>query len=281
MTFTGTGTSTPSFIPALSPLASALGIGSQPAVLNLAGGAGPTMTGCLESAVRGILGADATYIGQVSSGAARISQGGKIISFYPINASASLTPIGANLGGTNLLNVGTSCGNFDVAPALYNVAEFGAAVNALGVAANINPHGVITVVAGSTVYVARPEYFATPGTPGAPSLRQGPDGLYRFTDSAGFSQLLRPAFEDTTALASQAPQALATGGGSTTMVQVDGTALLTSVTGATQFLLTPDLTRSTAADAGMALWRQDAPNHFLFRGSAVSAAQGFGSSKTR
>nr|WP_315492011.1 hypothetical protein [uncultured Rhodoferax sp.] len=249
---------------------------------DLTAGRAPALTGCLVSVVRSALGADAAYVGQAPSGAARISQGGKIISFYPVNADACvMTPIGVNLGSTNMLNVGTSCGNVDVAPALYNVAEFGAVVDALGVKANINPHGVITVVAGNTVFMGRPDYFVTPGKPGTPSLVQGPDGLYRFTDSAGFTQVLRPAFEDTTALAGQAPQALATGGGSSTLVQVDGTALLTSVTGATQFLLTPDLTRSTAADAGMALWRQDAPNHFMFRGSAVSAAQGFGSNKTR
>nr|WP_315492021.1 choice-of-anchor D domain-containing protein [uncultured Rhodoferax sp.] len=269
-------------VPALSSIPSALGIGTQPAVVDLSRGAGPAMTACLVSAVRGLLGPDPVYMGQAPSGAARISERGNIISFYPIVASATLRPLGVNLGDSNLLNLGTSCGSFDVAPALHSVAEFGAAVQALGLVANISAQGVITVNTGSAVYVARPDYYVTPGAPGLPSLQQGPDGLYRFTDSAGFTQLLRPAFEDTTALAAQAPQALATGAGFATTIQVDGTAVLANPGSSNlQIVLTPDLTRPSAARTGMGLWIQDGPNHYLFRGSDVGAAQGFTSNTIR
>jgi len=269
-------------IPALSSIPSTLGIGTQPAVLDLSRGAGPAMTACLVSAVSGLLGPEPIYLGQAPSGAARITGRGSVISFYPINASATLRPIGVNLGDSNALNVGTNCGNFDVAPALYNLAEFGAAVQALGLTANISAQGVITVNTGSTVYVVRPDYFVTPGSPGNPGLRQEPDGLYSFTDSAGYTQLLRPAFEDTTALATQAPQALAAGKGFATTIQVDGTAVVAKPgSSTTQIVLTPDLTRPATAQTGMGLWSQDGPNHYLYRGSEVGAAQGFTSKRTR
>lgn len=261
-------------IPNIASVSPVLGIGTQPIVLDLSAGDGPTMTTCLMTTVRTILGADAVYLGQTANGGARISQGGKVISFYPLDASTNNSQSAdIHLGGTNVQNIGTSCGNFNIAPAIYNLTEFGAVLNSSGLAAQISSQGVITLMVSGTVYVARPDYLVTLGVAGAPSLVQGADGLYRFTDSAGNIQILRPAFVDTFGLLALDQLALSLGGWTT--IQTDGTALFTTFNG-TQFVLTPDLALSAAPTANAAsFWWQDAPNHYMFRSSTLTLAQGF------
>lgn len=259
-------------IPALGALPSVSGIGIQPSVLNLSAGDGPTMLACLIGTVRTLLGSDAAYLGQTANGGARISQGGKIVTIYPLKASSNGSQSGdISLGSSNTLNITTSCGNFDIAPAVYNLPELGAVLNGMGLVANINAQGVMTLTSGNTVYVVRPDYFATPGKPGTPSLTLGTDGLYRFTDSAGSVQIMRPAFLDTDALSAQV--GLAWGGW--VSIQIDGTALFTPFSGPA-LVLTADFTLSSAsaANAGK-LWWQDSANHYSFRGNNLLLAQGF------
>jgi hypothetical protein len=134
-------------------------------------------------------------------------------------------------------------------------------MNAAGLTAQINAHGVITVQVGSTTYVARPDYLVTQGAPGAARLITGSDGLLRFIDSAGNTQILYPAFLDPTALISQIAQTF----GGNTVIQADGTALLTLFNGQ-KFVLTPDLTLGDVpAQVGAALWWQDGANHYRYR----------------
>jgi hypothetical protein len=165
----------------------------------------------------------------------------------------------------------TGCGTFLTAPALYNLGEFGALLNAGGLTAQINAQGVITYPTGSLTYVVRPGYWVTQGTPGAPALSTGADGQLRFTDSAGHSQILYPAFLDPEHLGSQVSQAV----GGWTVVQTDGTALLTLLNGQ-KFVLTPDLALGTVPPGTMTAWWQDGPNHYSFRNSGFSnTSQGF------
>lgn len=259
-------------IPNLTGLPGIAGIGNRPTVLDLGAGQGPTMVECLMGTVRRLLGADAVYLGQDANGVAKIKQGGRVIAFYPLDASTS-TNVSADihLGSSNVLNIGTSCGNFNVVPAIANLGEFGALVNGLGQTVNTNSQGVLTLTVGSTVYVVRPDYFVSTGAAAGPSLVQGADGLYRFTDSAGNQQVLRPAFLDTDALSAQ----LATLMGGWTIMQLDGTALFTKFDGQ-QFLATPDLTltAASAANAGKLWWQEGASNHYLFRSNSLILAQG-------
>lgn len=254
---------------AITPVA---GLGTQPIVLDLSTGSGPTMTSCLLNTVSALLGSDATYLGQIANGGARISQGGRIVSFYPLDATTNVGA-GISLGGYSSQYIGTSCGSFSVAPALYNLAEFGAALGGAGVVANIDAKGVITVMVDGTYYVAIPDYLVATGTPGSPSLVKGSDGLYRFTDSAGNVQILRPAFLDVDNLRVQVQPALNMNGW--ILVQTDGTVLFQNLNNQ-QFVLTPDLTLSIApASASTSLWWQDGPNRYMFRSSILSLAQGF------
>ena len=264
-------------IPPLASLPALPGVGNSGRVfLNLAEGAGPSMTGCLRTTLNDIHGAEWVYQGQSADGGSRLCRATEIISFYPIEASTNTT-YGLGLGAgiylrtTNPLSVVTGCGTFVTAPALYSLGEFGALLNAAGQTAQINAQGVITYPTGSLTYAVRPGYWVTQGTPAAPALTTGADGQLRFTDSAGHSQILYPAFLDPELLGSQVSQAV----GGWTVIQTDGTALLT-LFGGQQFVLTPDLALGSVPPGTMTVWWQDGPNHFSYRNSGFSnTSQGF------
>ncbi len=265
-------------IPPLGAATATAGVGKQPASLDLSGGKGPDMMQCLLATVRSLLGVDAQYLGQTSDGVAKIAlAGGRQIAFYPLKASTDASQsYDLHLTGSNVLNVGTSCGNFTVAPAMTSLGNFGSVLDAMGVQVDISQQGVMVLTIGTTVYVARPDYLVTTGSgPTTPSFVRGPDGLFRFTDASGNVQALRPAFGDTDGLSGAAQTALGLGAGSI-MIQYDGTAVLTTWNGQ-QYVLTPDLalTQVTAANAGNLVW-QDGPNHYQYRSSTLlGLSQGF------
>jgi hypothetical protein len=238
------------------------GVGpNQVAPLDLSTGYGPTLTQCLMATIRQLLGQDAVYLGQVSGGSTRVQQGGKVISFYVVRAGGDASQgSGLQLLQSNAMTVGTSCGNLSVTPALYNPTELGAALTAAGLTASINAQGVITIGGNGSVYVARPDYFVTPGQAAGPSLKQGADGQYRFTDSAGNSQVLRAAFLSPDTLQADAGAAL----GGNLVIQIDGTALFSQFNG-TQSVLSPDLLLGgIPASSATATWWTDGPNHYRF-----------------
>jgi hypothetical protein len=234
------------------------------------------MIRCLSTTLNDILGPDWLYQGQSADGGGRLKRATDIISFYPIEASTSTTyglgqGFGTNLRITNPLSVITVCGTFLTAPALYNLGEFGALLNANGLTVQINAQGVMTVQVGSLTYVTRPDYLVTQGSPGAPALTTGADGQLRFTDSAGHIQILHPAFLDPELLGAQVSQAV----GGWTVIQTDGTALVTLWNGQ-KFVLTPDLALGTVPAGTMTVWWQDGPNHYRFRNRDYSnTSQGF------
>jgi hypothetical protein len=250
-----------------SPTAVA-GIGpNRVSPLDLTKGYGPTLTNCLTDTLHQFLGQDAVYQGQVSGGGTRVLQGGAIISFYVLRASDDASQgSGLRLLASNALNVGTSCGNMDLVPALYNPAELGAALTSQGLSARILSTGVIIVKNDSgvsspgNVFVVRPDYLVMPGQPAGPRLEQGAVGLYRFTDSAGNSQVLRAAFLLPGALQAGAGPAL----GGSLVIQIDGTALFTHSNG-TQSVLSPDLILGTIPAASAASnWWTDGPNRYRY-----------------
>ena len=248
--------------------------------VDLSAGQNPSLFKCLMATAQTTLGANATYLGQTSYGAARISLGGNILSFYPLKASTNLTALGINLGMYNTQNVGTSCANFDIAPALYSFSDFGSLMASMGLIATFDANGLITITSNDNsykvVYVVRPDYLVTPGAPGtlgAPTLIQGTDGTYRFTDSAGNTQILRPAFVDPIALTTLDLLALSALGSTT--VQLDGSVVFTDLLGK-RTVLKPDPTLAPIAAANAnKLWWQDSPNHFFYRSSYLSMGQGF------
>lgn len=139
--------------------------------------------------------------------------------------------------------------------------------------ANINAQGALTVNVNGTIYVFRPDYLVSSGVAtGSSNLVVGPDGLYRFTDSAGIVQVLYPAFIDPEVLSVQVAQAVS----GTTLIQTDGTALVRLLSGQ-QFVLTPDLTLGDVPEAQRSqAWWQEAPARYRYRlASFFLQSQGF------
>ena len=234
----------------------------QPKVLDLSSGSGPSMTTCLLGTVKQMFGADATYVGQSANGAAQVAVGGQTISFYPLAASTSTAiGIGAFLTGDNSENLGTSCGTFNVVPAVASLNDLGVALAAIGLSAQVDAQGVITVAVNGNLYVVRPDYFVTQGTSSdTPGLAFGSDGLLRFTDSAGKVQILRAAFLNPMGLQSAMGNAL----GGTLTIQADGSGVFTRINGS-QFALTPEMVLSPAPDGlHSAKWVNDSANHYLY-----------------
>ncbi len=237
------------------------GISSLPTVLNMQTGNGPSLASCVADMVRQILGGSASYLGQTASGAMQVAWNGQLLSFYPLVAIPTDTrPNGVSTTGRNPLDAVTSCGTLTVTPAINNLNEFGAVLAGMGLTAQINQQGVITILVNGTYYVARPDFVVTTGTPGAPRLFVGPDGLYRFSDSSGNTQILHPAFLDTDALQAQ----VATFGGSM-VVEIDGSVRMALGNGQ-QFILTPDLILGgIAPDVGSAMLWTDGPGRYRYR----------------
>jgi hypothetical protein len=110
------------------------------------------------------------------------------------------------------------------------------------------------------VYVVRPDYQVTPGQKPGTGLQLGADGLYRFTDSAGYSQILRPAFLSIDALQA----GIGAGLGGYVVIQIDGSALLTQFAGA-QSVLVPDMVLGAIPAAfSTSGWWSDGAKHFRF-----------------
>jgi len=218
-------------IPVTVPTTSKVDPGVSTAVTpkDLSSGKGPALVVCLKDALAAQFATTVTYLGQNPDGSARYgiaSSPAQTLSFYPLTATTD-TGSGITLGNNNALTVATRCGTFTTEPALFNRSEFGAVVSSMGLAANISAQGVISIQSGSTIYVGRPDYLVTTGQPGAPSLKQGSDGLWRFTDSAGNVQVMRPAFLEPDVLRSSLFATLP--GFVSFIVQTDGTGVLTTL----------------------------------------------------
>ena len=248
------------------------GLVAQPTVLDMASGSGTGIAGCLLPTLQRLLGGELTYQGQSASGAVQLGWNAQRISLYPLAARiASGQSESIQLTSSNALNVVTTCGTLTTAPAIDNLNAFGAALRAMGLSAQFNAQGVATVQVNGASYVVRPDYVVTPGAPATPSLAFDANGVLRLTDSAGWSQVLHPAFLDTDGLAAQ----LGTTFGGWTVIQDNGQAVFHRLNGE-QWLLTPDMTLSPVpADKSALFWWQDRADHFMFRSNGLSQVQGF------
>jgi hypothetical protein len=227
----------------------------------MSSGSAPAIGNCLVDTLRQILGGDPVYLGQAATGEVRVNWNGQIISFYPLAASTSdARATGLHTQGINPLDVVTSCGSLNVTPALFNPTGFGDLLATMGLTAQINAQGVITVWYNGSYYVVRPDFTVTTGTPGGPSLVMGADGMFRFTDSNGNTQIMRPAVLDPVALQAQVSLM-----GGSMVVQLDATVLMALGNGL-QFILTPDMVLGGIPSqfASQSSW-QDGPTHYRYR----------------
>jgi hypothetical protein len=255
----------------------ATGLGTQPTVVDLSQGQGPTMTSCMLSSVKGLAGfSQAVYLGQDAYGVASIDlKDGRYLSFYPLSANTDTSrPPGLYFSGTNRASLATSCGSFDIVPAVYNLAKLGS-VLAAGQSAdarlNFNADGVATYVQGETTYVVRPDFYVTRGAAGTAALTLAGEA-YSFNDGAGNTQLLLGAFADADVLRI----AIASAGHVGTLVgQADGTFVFTFTYGRrcslqAEMQLLPANTRTSG------LFYDQLNGHFLYRGNELLMWQRMG-----
>jgi len=237
------------------------GINGLPGVINMGSGSAPAISSCLIDTLQQTLGGSAVYLGQTANGEVRVGWNGQIISFYPLAASTTdARGNGIYSQSNNPLDVVTRCGTLNVTSALFNPMGFGAIMTSMGLTAQINQQGVITVLFNGSYYVVRPDFVVTTGTPGGPSLGFGPDGQLRFTDANGNTQILHPAVLDPAALQTQVSLM-----GGSMVVQLDGTVLVAFGNGQ-QFVLTPNLTLGAIPPQFSALYSwQDGPLHYSYR----------------
>ncbi|MFZ2327056.1 MAG: hypothetical protein WAW73_09070, partial [Rhodoferax sp.] len=238
------------------------GVSGQPTVLDMRAGNAPAIANCVTDTVRQALGGTVSYIGQTASGATQIAWNGQVISFYPLGANTTdARTNGIHTQGINPLDVVSSCGTLNVTPAVYSLSELGSTLTGLGFTAQINQQGVITVNANGTIYVVRPDFVVTTGDTGHRGLYLGDDGLYRFTDSSGNTQIMRPAFLDPNALQS----VLSSVFGASMTVQLDGTVLVSQ--GGKLFILTADRTLTAVGQthASDLWWLDGTPARYFYR----------------
>lgn len=257
----------------------ATGIGTQPTVVDLSQGQGPTMTSCMLSSVKGMTGfSQAVYLGQDAYGVASIDlKDGRYLSFYPLSANTDTSrPPGLYFSGNNRASLATSCGSFDIVPAIYNLAKLGTLLTA-GQSADarlsFNSDGVATYVQGSTTYVVRPDFYVTRGSAGIAGLTLTGDA-YSFNDGAGNTQLIRGAFSDADVLR----VAIASAGHIGSLVgQADGTFAFTFTNGR-RCSLQPNmqLLPANAYSSANPLFYDLSNGQLLYRGNALLMWQRMG-----
>jgi len=246
------------------------GVINQPTVLDANASSVQAIVNCAVDALRQTLGGNLIYLGQTPSGATQISWNGQMISFYPLSASTTDTRAGGiHTQSVNPADVVGSCGSLNVTPAANSLAELGSTLADLGLSAQINQQGVITVDDHGTIYVVRPDFVVTTGDNSHRGLYVGEDGLFRFTDSAGNTQIMRPAFLDPGAVQNVLTSAF----NATMSVQLDGTVLVRQ--GATLYVLTANQTLTGIAQdhASDSWWMDGTPARYFYRVVATPYTQ--------
>ncbi len=264
-------------IPNSAPATPTAGIGTQPTTVDLSKGQGPDMTVCMMNAVKAMPGfGQAVYLGQDQFGVASIDlKDGRYLAFYPLAASTNSTRApGLYFSSSNKAIVATSCGSFDVAPAVYNLSALGNMLNASnpGLRVSIGSDGVATYVVNDQTFVLRPDFYVNRNQVGIAGFT-GTTAGQLFNDGAGNTQLLRAAFLDPVALTTAAAQDAVPG---TLSITSDGTAIYTAIDGYRWALTAQSVLESVPASyANKLLWQIG--SNAWYRGSTLAPlAQRFG-----
>lgn len=259
--------------PAIPTLPVSIGGASFTATpLNLSSGSGPALVNDLVTLVSNALGVQLAYREQNANGSVVLSgfNGGNL-SFVPHSfQSGDLRPNGIYPNGNGQFTVVSNGLSVVIVPALVGLDQLLALLP--GVVATVNDNGSITAVLNGTTYVVQPDFAVQlrQGT-GVAKLIAGSDGSLRFTDAAGNSQLLAPAFLSPITVRSilQGFDPVAT-----LTVQQDGTAAI--VYFGQRYTLVADLTLGgIPADRVNQTWWQESANRYRVRIPFSGTSQGF------
>lgn len=266
------------------------GINSQLTVLDMSSGNGPEVALCMANWLFGATGLVTTYSGQTQEFAQQFKSGQITFILYVLSLSTTESVVnGIALSSDNSSEVALPCtlgsqvryfwikiisaikrpkdltdfadsSRVEIAESSKRVGPQAATVVATNL--QMNGQGVLTATVGGNLYAVRPDYAVTAGLPtGKTSLAIGKDGLLRYTNSAGESQILYPAFLDTSSVQS----ALGAAWGGYLKIQMDGTGLFTRINGQ-QIHLAPDMALiPTSSAPGTGDLINDRANHYLVR----------------
>ena len=257
-----TPTPTPTPIPSASgPVP---GLAGGPTLLNMSGGNGAAIAADVARTLEKVALPGLRYTGQTSSGAMVMSMpGGQNVVVAPIAVQANdPRPDGLYPVGNGQYQIVASGVALTVAPVVQNLSQLTGLLPA-GASVTMGSNGVLVAKVGGVTYAVQPSVFAqlqaNPG--GVASLVFGADGYLRFTDAAGNSQTLYPAFAESEAL-TRTLQSL--DGGAAVRIQMDGTAVVRFQ--GQDFVLVPDLTfGGVPAGQEASYWWQEGPRRYRVR----------------
>ena len=240
------------------------GLAGGPTLLNMSGGNGAAIAADVARTLEKVALPGLRYTGQTSSGAMVMSMpGGQNVVVAPIAVQANdPRPDGLYPVGNGQYQIVASGVALTVAPVVQNLSQLTGLLPA-GASVTMGSNGVLVAKVGGVTYAVQPSVFAqlqaNPG--GVASLVFGADGYLRFTDAAGNSQTLYPAFAESEAL-TRTLQSL--DGGAAVRIQMDGTAVVRFQ--GQDFVLVPDLTfGGVPAGQEASYWWQEGPRRYRVR----------------
>jgi hypothetical protein len=248
------------------------GVSTMPPIVDLSGGLGPVFVPDMVSLLSSVVGSTLSFVEQNAQGAVVLSgYSGGNLAFIPHSFQATDSrPNGVYPVGNGQYQVVRNGQSLVIAPALVRLDQLAALYPGIRISVGVN--GVLTAILGSTTYVVLPGIAVQQVTsPAAASLTAGVDGVLRFVDTAGNSQVLMPAVSEPATLRSNL-QALDTG--ASLLIQLDGTASL--VYKGARFTMVPDITITPvpANRAGQRWWQDSATRYWMANLQTLGTAQG-------
>lgn len=182
-------------IPLLPVSINGIGFGTLPSIVDMGSGDGPTFMGQLAVLLSNEVSVPLRFIAQNANGTVTLGgYNGGNLSFMPHSfQGVDMRTNGVYPVGNWQYQVVANGQALTIAPALAHLEQLVSMFP--GISASVADTGVITANMGGTIYVVQPgvQVQLNPAT-GQASLVLGADGLYRFTDAQGNTQVLYPAF---------------------------------------------------------------------------------------
>jgi hypothetical protein len=249
------------------------GVTAAPSIVNMSGGSGPAFTPSLVSALSTALGMPLQFAEQNASGTVVLNGfNGGTLAFVPsVFQTGDARANGIYPMGNGQYQVVRDGQSLVIVPAVVHQEQLMALLP--GVVASVGDNGVINASFGGLTYVVQPSVTVQLGVgTGSAGLVIGSDGFVHFTDAAGNSQVLYPAFAQPVVVRNILQGLDPTAALS---IQLDGTAAV--VLNGQSYTLVPDITlAATPADrVGQSWWQEGPLRYGVATSSPLGMSQGF------
>ena len=263
-------------IPALT-ISRACGLVTWPSIVNMGAGEGPAFTADMVTILSNALGMPLRFVEQTAACGSVVLAGynGGNLVFVPYGfLTGDNRPNGVYPVGNGQYQLVRNGQQITLAPALVHLEQLAALLP--DVAATQLDTGAISADVNGVRYVLQPGVAVQVGEPsGTAQLTMGADGLYRFVDALGNTQVLYPAFAEPTTLR-RILQGL--DASATVTIALDGTATIDF--NGQRYTLVPDLTVAPvpAEHAGQDWWQESETRYRLVNWQSLpvrTVSQGF------